>query len=983
MRQLNEKLLAGLALLLAVAALGMPAQGVGGKMFGEGPQYPVVHRDRCSTHFQLPDGTTRAVITIRPHNYQDTDGNWHLIDEILRPGSQFAFSNLENGLMSRFPHDVNDGVEFEGQGQPAVAMKPVSFGSYSETNERLASWEPRSTVAERVDAVTVHYPSLFHGVTDEYIIGPDRVKHSLVVERSALESIEAGARFGGEFRLDIPEGFTVQQGRHGRTVRLVDQAGECIYELGPVFAFDGADAQVNGVLSSRIEGNSLILGMTIETAWALEEERQWPIRIDPTLALQPDGVAGKDAQMRDGAPSTNYGSHSNISTNYSGNVTLEAYLQFDVSPIPTGATITSATFAAWHRSNTTTGHVWDINESLASWDEMLINWTNRPAVDTVVADTLTHVNGSPGVWREHTGMAALTQSWVSGTSTNNGFRLKNMTNLNGFAYKRSSDDSTVTERPKFTVDYTAGPSVTSVTPDPVEWGQLLTITGTGMDSATVTIGGEPQTLTSNTPTQIELMVAETTPLGSQGIEVTTSSGSDTTQSVVVDPALCVVTGAAPDPVDWLQTLTITGTFLGTATDVSVGGVSQTVTGSTATTLDITVSDLTPAGAQDIVVSNPAGQSVAYQVTVNSVAPAVTGSTPTAGTWGQSLAINGNYLAGTSVFTIGGIPQAITSASTTQVEVDVADGTPTGQQTVELTTPGGVSSSFSVDINGVQPVIALIAPATASWGQTVVITGDFLASVSSLNIGGIDQTITSATSAQIEFDVDYGTPTGAQTIEITTLGGVANDSITIDPVAPAISAAVPDPVEWLDTLTISGTALDNATSVTLGGVAITPDSNSPLEIVLTVTVDVPVGPQTFEVVTAHGTDSISVTVDGAAPITSSLAMPTVLRGRNITINGNALGGATVRVGGVDATVQSNTATEIVARVAGSTPTGSQVVEVTTAYGMASNLSVTVNNPVSDGNGGSGGCAAAVSSHSMWLSLGVLAMLGMAAARRRRA
>lgn len=975
--------LAGFALLLVLAASGMHAQSVGGKMFADGPDYPVVHRDRCATHFQLPDGTIRAVITIRPHNYQDATGNWHLIDETLRAGTEFAFTNLENGLTSRFPHDVSSGVSFEGHGQPVVTMQPVRFGSFTETSEPVLSWEPRSTAAEGQDAVTVHYPSLFHGVTDEYVIGADRVKHSLVVDRNALDSIETSARFGGEFRINVPEGFTVRQGRHGKTVRLVNEAGECIYEFGPVFAYDGADARVDGVLSTRIEGNSLVLGMTIDTAWALEDERQWPIRIDPTLALQPDGVAGKDAQMRDGAPTTNYGTHANISTNYSGNVTLEAYLQFDVSSIPAGGQVTNATFAAWHRSNTTTGHVWDINEALAVWDEMLINWTNRPAVDPNVADTLTHVVGSPGVWREHTGMAALTQLWVSGTNTNNGFRLKNMTNLNGHAYKRSSDDATVAERPKFTVDYTAGPMVSGAAPDPVKWGELLTITGTGMDNATVTIGNEPQVLTSNTPTQIELEVATTTPLGSQGIEVTTATGSDSSLFVVVDPALCVVSGATPDPADWLQTLTITGNLLSTATDISIGGVSQSVTAVSANSMDVTISDLTPTGAQDIVIANAAGNSVPVSVVINSVAPVVTGSTPTAGTWGQTLAIDGNYLAGTTSVEIGGVPQVITSAATTQVEVDVADGTPIGQQTVELTTPGGVSSSFSVDINGVQPAITLVAPATASWGQTVVVTGDFLASVSSLTIGGIDQTVTGASSSQIEFDVDYGTPTGAQTLEITTLGGVVNDTITVDPVPPAISAATPDPVEWLETLTISGVALGNATSVTLGGITLTPDSNTPLEIQVTVTVDVPVGPQTLEIVTAHGTDSIGVTVDGAAPITSALSSTTVLRGSSLTITGNALASASVAVGGTPATIESNTATEIVIRLAGATPTGSQPVEVTTPYGSASNLTVTVNNPVSDGSSGGDGCASEDGTSSAWLLLSLLALLAWSLPRRREA
>jgi uncharacterized protein (TIGR03437 family) len=74
--------------------------------------------------------------------------------------------------------------------------------------------------------------------------------------------------------------------------------------------------------------------------------------------------------------------------------------------------------------------------------------------------------------------------------------------------------------------------------------------------------------------------------------------------------------------------------------------------------------------------------------------------------------NGNLaptaLAGTKV-TVAGLPAYVNFVSPAQVNVQVPSGVPTGPQPVVVTTAGGTSSAFMVNVNTVEP--GLLAPAS--------------------------------------------------------------------------------------------------------------------------------------------------------------------------------------------------------------------------------------------------------------------------------
>lgn len=154
----------------------------------------------------------------------------------------------------------------------------------------------------------------------------------------------------------------------------------------------------------------------------------------------------------------------------------------------------------------------------------------------------------------------------------------------------------------------SAPTISAVAPNPVLLGGVLTIDGTNLSGASVTIGGQAQSLTSSSATQLVMPVHAATPTGSQSVVITTSQGAANSTLTVNAPSAGVplVNGVNPDPVRRGEVLTLSGTDLSGAS-VTIGGVAQTVTSATASTITLAVASGTPLGlAQPVVVTTVGG-----------------------------------------------------------------------------------------------------------------------------------------------------------------------------------------------------------------------------------------------------------------------------------------------------------------------------------------------------------------------------------------
>ncbi|GAA4353623.1 hypothetical protein GCM10023185_14450 [Hymenobacter saemangeumensis] len=195
-----------------------------------------------------------------------------------------------------------------------------------------------------------------------------------------------------------------------------------------------------------------------------------------------------------------------------------------------------------------------------------------------------------------------------------------------------------------------------------------------------------------------------------------------------------------------------------------------------------------------------------------------------------------------------------------------------------------------------PNITSFTPATGNVGATVTITGTNFTGATSVTLNGVAITgFTVVNGTTITFTVPMGATSGA--IAVTTPGGTATSStnftVTVATPAPTITSFTPASGNVGATVTITGTNLTGATSVTLGGVA------AMFTVVngTTITFTVPTGATTgaISVTTPGGTvnsgTNFTVTTPVPAPTITSFTPASGNVGATVTITGTNFTGAT--------------------------------------------------------------------------------------------
>lgn len=101
------------------------------------------------------------------------------------------------------------------------------------------------------------------------------------------------------------------------------------------------------------------------------------IIIDPTLTVQP---SAKDTFLSQGAPTTNYGSLTCLFMKNEVNLPLRPILEFDISELPAGATLISASLELYYylyADNDPVGlTVWAYKLTRTDWVELQATWNN-------------------------------------------------------------------------------------------------------------------------------------------------------------------------------------------------------------------------------------------------------------------------------------------------------------------------------------------------------------------------------------------------------------------------------------------------------------------------------------------------------------------------------------------------------------------------------------------------------------------------------
>ena len=184
-----------------------------------------------------------------------------------------------------------------------------------------------------------------------------------------------------------------------------------------------------------------------------------------TIVTFQDGVDSysgtRDTYIFDVDPDVPRGSEITFIQDKNTNDERTSLLSFDLSSIPSGATITSAELEFYVN---TEGQGFNMHRMLKSWDEGTITYTSNGghfAADNTDAESAVDANW-PGD-DNYTGFitvsvpATTIQDWIDGTLTNNGW-LMLATHADDGQQLRSREHATVAHHPKLTVEYGEPPN---------------------------------------------------------------------------------------------------------------------------------------------------------------------------------------------------------------------------------------------------------------------------------------------------------------------------------------------------------------------------------------------------------------------------------------------------------------------------------------------------------------------------------------------
>jgi hypothetical protein len=225
--------------------------------------------------------------------------------------------------------------------------------------------------------------------------------------------------------------------------------------------------------------------------------------------------------------------------------------------------------------------------------------------------------------------------------------------------------------------------------------------------------------------------------------------------------------------------------------------------------------------------------------------------------GTTVSITGSGLANASAVHFG--PNLAIITANTDTSVTVVSPSGCGAVDVTVTTPGGTSDPLSYFYIGAPFLAGLSADnGPTAGGNTVTLTGTGLSTASVVHFGANTATPTVVNDGQLTVAVPAGTAAGTVAVSVTTVGGT-DDGLSYTYVdAPTITDFNPTsgPPTGGTSVTITGTSLSTAQSVTFGGLAAAFEvvNDSTISATTPPTADGAPGPATLTVTTAGGSAS---------------------------------------------------------------------------------------------------------------------------------
>ena len=359
----------------------------------------------------------------------------------------------------------------------------------------------------------------------------------------------------------------------------------------------------------------------------------------------------------------------------------------------------------------------------------------------------------------------------------------------------SSDDFIVLAPP---------PVINSIFPTSGPVGTDVTIEGTGLDKvSSVSIGGMPASnVNFLSAKKIVARVAQGATTGTIQLSNLTQKATSS-QVFTVSPPDPVIVGFSPASGAVGSDVTIDFKYSGVISSVSIGGTPAGFQLLSTSRIRAVVPAGAASGPIDIFANiQSAKSSTNFEVLS---APVITKFSPSSGTVGTSVTIEGTNLNGSTSVRVCGITMTVHSSSSTKIIATIPAGAKEGP--IAITTPGGTGKSAADFSTTYLPEITGISPSSAPPGTAITISGKNFSGLQSVSVGNVIVSTFSVTDTAIETYIPFDASNGVVQVKTSSGLGKSPSNITVKKaVKPKITELTPWKGPVGIQVTISGTNL---------------------------------------------------------------------------------------------------------------------------------------------------------------------------------
>ncbi|MFF8842540.1 DNRLRE domain-containing protein [Streptomyces sp. NPDC015127] len=355
--------------------------------------------------WQLSDGRVEAELSAKPVSYQ-AGKSWKPIDTTVTAteAKGFDFANTTNTGRSWFGSDASAGrlLKFQaGSDGPAVTL---GLEGAARGVEPTAKGD------------TVVYKDVAAGGADlEYRVGPGRVKENIVLAEAPSGPVSY------TFTLDAG-GLTPKARKDGSIALFGELPNTPVMVIPAAFMTDAkkdAASPYGYAHSTQVrqqlirDGKDWKIRVTPDAKWLAAEQRQYPVRIDPTITITPSASTSQDTMVLSDQSGVNFNTSWKLSAGKTDTGLSRSLIKFPLNEIPTGTKIDTARLEMYFdQAHTTNGNDVTIGayRATGAWDEATATWSNTSAlVGELSGTTVQQDDGDAGT--------AAVGEWPGGTTT--------------------------------------------------------------------------------------------------------------------------------------------------------------------------------------------------------------------------------------------------------------------------------------------------------------------------------------------------------------------------------------------------------------------------------------------------------------------------------------------------------------------------------------------------------------------------------------